>query len=151
MARLLIQGLHSWYCLKMPSSTSCPQYISAVGCAQSCTRYWFFEYIPKHRNCVPLGRVTVSPSAEHMIVAPSLMSRSLPNRLTGTCDEIMYECVKDWRPNSVFRGTVTGKVIGTPEKPITLIFVSVSGMSSGAVRMVEYVAPVSTKKGRLRP
>lgn len=63
----------------------------------------------------------------------------------------MYECVKDCRPNSVFKGTVTGMIIGTPEKPITLMLVSDSGMLSGAVQMVEYVAPVSTKKGRLRP
>ncbi|MEQ2189932.1 hypothetical protein GOODEAATRI_030391 [Goodea atripinnis] len=74
--------------------------------------------------------VTISPSGLHKMDAPSFMNRSLPIKLTGT-------------------GLVIGRVCVSPEKPTTEVVRSDNISEDEVTFRMEYVDPVSTRKGRV--
>ena len=98
-------------------------------------------------SVMPSGSVTLSPSGLQRMEVPSLMSRSLPSKLTGTVGENTNGCFTVCLPTVVVRGLVYGRVCDSPEKPMTVVVLSdnVPGLE---VFMVEHVAPVSTRNGR---
>ena len=82
------------------------------------------------------------------MLAPNLISKSLPKRGTGESNEYKNVCFKAWLATVTGNGFVKGQCSVSPENPMTL---TVYGVSLSAVRwmsspvMVEYVAPVSTR------
>ncbi len=114
-----------------PNRTFCLQPVGAV-CEQS--------------TCVPSGKVTITPSGEHKILAPNLISKSLPSRGTGALEEYRNECGKLWFTTWTVNCFVIGQCSNPPEKPMTPTVLSLRSLSVIMLLVtVEYVAPVSTR------
>ncbi len=114
-----------------PNRTFCLKPVGAV-CEQS--------------TCVPSGKVTITPSGEHKILAPNLISKSLPSRGTGALEEYRNECGKLWFTTWTVNCFVIGQCSNPPEKPMTPTVLSLRSLSVIVPLVtVEYVAPVSTR------
>ncbi len=121
-----------------PNRTFCLQPVGAV-CEQS--------------TCVPSGKVTITPCGEHKMLAPNLISKSLPSRGTGAFEEYRNECVRLWFTTWTvnyyyyyFFFFFFCQCSNPPEKPMTPTVLSLRSLSVIVPLVtVEYVVPVFTR------